>query len=480
MTTFENDTLEIESEQIEPAALTAEKLVAAADEALAGGDFARVRQKLRAAFELSPSEGEIALALGHAELNGGSLPAALEAYSAAAALLLNSPSAHACRALALQLLGRSPEAVQAARQAILLDPNQVIALKVLARIHLNAGKSDLAQQCCRRILSNHSNDGDARKMLGEALALQPNFPETTAKPALSASISTAVPVSENLKKLAPLMGDYASRTRAWRNLGPEHLLQSLSAGNYEAPIRIEQKPVTPELAPDGFPVPPVELTMGYGAGDLKHYLFCGARSAAMLRNVMARNGVTLQPGDSMLDWGGAAGRVLRNFAPEARQGVNVWGCDVHAPSIEWAKNHLSPPFKFFNSQTIPHLPFADGTFKFICGFSVFTHLIVMRDMWLLELRRILRPGGCITLTIHDENTWAAFRKNGMPQWMPAELRDRTEIPGELVDIRGSSWEFCYTFFHSDYIRRVWGQYFNVVEIVPGAESYQTAVVLKSL
>jgi tetratricopeptide (TPR) repeat protein len=480
MTTRENDILQSELDHIEPAALTAEQLVFAADEALAGGDFAVVRQRLRAAFELSPNEGEIALALGHAELNGGSLPAALDAYSAAAALMPNSSFSHASRALALQLLARSPEARHAAVQAISLDPNQVIALKVLARIHLNTGCLDQAQLCCRRILSRHSKDGDARKMLEEALVIQRNQPKTTAKPTTFASISTVAPVSEGLKKLEQLMGDYASRTRAWRNLGPEHLLQLLSAGNYEAPIRIEQKHAALELAPDGFPVPPVELTMGYGSGNMKHYLAGGARTAAMLRNVMARNGVTLQAGDSMLDWGCAAGRVVRGFAPEARQGVNVWGCDVHAPSIEWSKNHLSPPFKFFNSQTLPHVPFPDGTFKFICGLSVFTHLIVLRDMWLLELRRILRSGGCMTLTIHDENTWASFRKNGMPHWMPPQLRDKPEMPGELVDIRGSSWEFCYTFFHSDYVRRIWGQYFNIVEIVPGAQSYQTAVVLRAL
>jgi ubiquinone/menaquinone biosynthesis C-methylase UbiE len=190
--------------------------------------------------------------------------------------------------------------------------------------------------------------------------------------------------------------------------------------------------------------------------------------------------VTLNPGDTMLDWGGAAGRVVRNFAPEARQGVNVWGCDVHAPSIEWAKNHLSPTFKFFNSLALPHLPFPEKTFKFICGFSIFTHLVVMRDLWLLELRRVLRPDGCLVLTIHDESTWSWFREHGMPQWMPAELRNVADVPGELVDIRGSSWEYCYTFFHSEYIRRIWGQYFQVAEIVPRAESYQTAVVLKPL
>ncbi len=478
MTTLANDTHPNERvEGSDARNSAARQFIAAADEALARGDFAGVREQLRAAFELSSGDGELALALGHAELNGGDLNGALAGYTRAVALLPRAPSAHASRALVLQLLGRSVEAGQAARHALSLDANEVIALKVLARIHLNAGQAELAQQCCRRVLNRHARDTDARKMIEEALVQQTSLPESALKTTPAALPSL---VSEGLKKLEPLFGSYVERTRAWRALGPEHLLQLLSAGNYEAPIRIEQKPSTSALAPDGFAVPPVDLTMGYGSGDLKHYLACGARSAGMLREVMARNGLTLEPGDSMLDWGGAAGRVVRNFAAEARRGVHVWGCDVHAPSIEWAKNHLSPPFKFFNSLALPQLPFPEATFKFICGFSVFTHLVVMLDFWLLELRRVLRPDGCLVLTIHDENTWESFRKNGMPHWMPAELSQLVEMPGELVDIRGSSWEYCYTFFHSDYVRRIWGQYFRVAEIVPRAESYQTAVVLKAL
>jgi tetratricopeptide (TPR) repeat protein len=454
---------------------TAAQFMAAAKAALAQGNFPRVREQLRAAFKLSPADGGLALALGNAELNGGDIQSALANYTAATALLPMSSLAHASRALALQLLSRSKEAASAASLALSLDSDQVIALKVLARIHLNDSKPDLAQQCCRRIIGRHPDDNEARQMLEEALIQQTRLPE---QPPKKTPAPVSSPSSPNLKKLEPLVGDYAARTRAWRALGPEHLLQLLSVGNYEAPIRIEPKPSDPALGPDGFAVPPVDLTMGYGAGDLNHYLACGARSASMLRSVMSRNGVKLAPGDSMLDWGGAAGRVVRNFAAEARAGVNVWGCDVHTPSIEWAQNHLSPPFKFFNSLALPHLPFPENTFKFICGFSIFTHLVVMRDMWLLELHRVLKSDGCLVLTIHDENTWAWFRKNGMPHWMPAELRNHENLPGEIVDIRGSSWEFCYTFFHSDYIRRVWGQYFHVAEIIPGAESYQTAVVLK--
>ena len=290
--------------------------------------------------------------------------------------------------------------------------------------------------------------------------------------------SSFPPASEKLQSLERLAGDYTARAQACRAFGPEHLLQLLTVGNYQNPVAIHPDPAPAPPAPDGFPVPPVALTMGYGAGDLNHYLACGRRSQEVLSSLLEAQHVRLEAGDAMLDWGCAAGRALRNFSAEAWRGCQVWGCDVHAPAIAWAQQHLSPPFKFFNSSSLPHLPFAAGTFRFIYGLSVMTHLVTMRDLWLLELRRVLRPDGVVILTVHDENTWTWFRERGWPPWMPQELRDHATLPGEGVDIRGSSWEQCYTFFQTDYIRRVWGQFFTVAAIVPRADCYQSAVILR--
>ena len=290
--------------------------------------------------------------------------------------------------------------------------------------------------------------------------------------------SPILKIPDQLKKLEGLMGNYSARTETWGSLGPEHLMQQLVVGNFQKSIDISAGPGLRNIGPDGFPVPPVDLTMGYGAGDLKHYLSCGRKSYEILTQLLKNHQAELRVGDSLLDWGGAAGRVVRNFTQEARQGCEIWGCDVHAPSIQWAQNHLSPPFKFFNSSSLPHLPFPENSFKAIYGLSVMTHLITLRDLWLLELGRILKPDGCLILTIHNEDTWAWFRKHGMPNWMPAELRDLPEMPGECVEIRGSRWEHCYTFFHSDYIRRIWGQLLDVKEIVPCADAYQAAVIMK--
>jgi hypothetical protein len=99
-------------------------------------------------------------------------------------------------------------------------------------------------------------------------------------------------------------------------------------------------------------------------------------------------------------------------------------------------------------------------------------------MWLLELARILEPGGCAVLTIHDEHCWTEFQRKGMPPWVPSALHAHDRLPAECVEIRGSRWDQCYTFFHSDYIRRVWGRHLDVVDIKPLADSYQAAVILR--
>jgi SAM-dependent methyltransferase len=185
----------------------------------------------------------------------------------------------------------------------------------------------------------------------------------------------------------------------------------------------------------------------------------------------------MEPGDAVLDWGCASGRVVQYFR-DLTPACEVWGGDVDVPSIEWAKAHLAPPLFFFNCSSLPYLPFQDGKFKFIYALSVFTHLTLFRDMWLLELARVLRNDGLIVLTVHDENTWKFFKEKSMPGWVPSELASKAELPGECIEVRGSFWHQNFTFFTTGYLRRVWGQYFEMVEIRPQSESYQTAVVMR--
>jgi ubiquinone/menaquinone biosynthesis C-methylase UbiE len=65
---------------------------------------------------------------------------------------------------------------------------------------------------------------------------------------------------------------------------------------------------------------------------------------------------------------------------------------------------LGPPFNFAAVTTSPHLPFEDGYFNLICCGSVFTHIVDLADAWLLELKRIARPGAKLYVTVHDRHS----------------------------------------------------------------------------
>jgi tetratricopeptide (TPR) repeat protein len=146
-----------------------EQLTAEANRAFTRGDIARVRECLSAALELSPEEGELALALGHAEMGEGNVEAAMASYWAATLLMPKVASAHSCHALAARLLGRNSEASRSAIRAISLNPRDAVGLKVLARIHLDAGQPEAARQACRLVLHELPDDEDARQMMEEVL-----------------------------------------------------------------------------------------------------------------------------------------------------------------------------------------------------------------------------------------------------------------------------------------------------------------------
>jgi len=127
--------------------------------------------------EASTRDGEIALALGHADLSTRDFETALENFSLATQLLPKRAAAHAGQALALQSLGRSSEASHAALHAVSLDPSNATALKVLARIHLDAGQPEAAQNACRRILKANLADADALNLLREAITQEAKLAE---------------------------------------------------------------------------------------------------------------------------------------------------------------------------------------------------------------------------------------------------------------------------------------------------------------
>jgi tetratricopeptide (TPR) repeat protein len=154
-----------------------ERLEAEAHAAFLCGDVRRVRACLGEALEIVPNHGELALALGHAEMSTGNLEAALAAYWSAT---LRSPElapAHSNHALVLQLLGREEEASRDALRAVALDPTDVVALKVLARTHLKAGQPEAALQASKLVLEQDESDYEALRIFEQATILEAKLGE---------------------------------------------------------------------------------------------------------------------------------------------------------------------------------------------------------------------------------------------------------------------------------------------------------------
>jgi SAM-dependent methyltransferase len=163
-------------------------------------------------------------------------------------------------------------------------------------------------------------------------------------------------------------------------------------------------------------------------------------------------------GRRVLDFGCGAGRVLRQFLPEA-ESAEFWGCDLHQPTIEWLSENLSPPMRFYVDDEMP-LPHPDGYFDLVYGISVFTHITVDWSAWLLELHRILKPDGLLLATFMGPATWGRLpvmkgvREDNLGMAVLGLHRAIEDTSGPVV-------------LHSPWwIRSHWGRAFDVVSLKP--------------
>ena len=162
-------------------------------------------------------------------------------------------------------------------------------------------------------------------------------------------------------------------------------------------------------------------------------------------------------GKRVLDFGCGAGRVLRQFLPEAETG-EFWGCDLYQPTISWLEANLSPPFRFYVNEQRP-MPHPDAHFDFVYAISVFTHITDDWADWLLELHRILKPDGLLLATFIGPRSWenSLGRSVDENELGMATLRldqSYADTSGPLV-------------LHSPWwIRAHWGRAFEIVTLWP--------------
>jgi len=144
----------------------------------------------------------------------------------------------------------------------------------------------------------------------------------------------------------------------------------------------------------------VYLTQGhYHVEEYQNSIIPGVLN---MRQYLEHSGVDLNNIHSLLDFGCGSGRYLVGWHLIAPH-IALHGCDLNTTLMSWAQNNLPNQIKCLKNNLIPPLSYPDNQFELIYFISVFTHLSLnLQKIWIQELKRILKVGGYILLTLHGE------------------------------------------------------------------------------
>ena len=189
----------------------------------------------------------------------------------------------------------------------------------------------------------------------------------------------------------------------------------------------------------------------------------GGMSIANISTMLSIIGTSFTDYPRALEFGCGCGRMLLHTR-EIGEKIELYGVDIDAEAIAWAKDHI-PWVKCSVNNGLPPLDFPDGHFDLIFNQSVFTHLDEnYQDAWLAELVRVTKPGGALVLSVSGEHPFAelvkAQRDGGAD---PTGFIETYRSKG-IVFIEDDSWvggpfpDFYHSTFHAPwYVFEHWGR-----------------------
>ncbi len=243
----------------------------------------------------------------------------------------------------------------------------------------------------------------------------------------------------------------------------------------------------PDLAGYVAPFPPQELM--YIVSGLTTERDFAAHGVAIFEAVQKASPKPISAFSNILDFGCGCGRLARMF--KGHKG-SVIGCDIDARHIEWINSNFSH-MKAVLSYPNAALPFDDESFDCVISVSVFSHMDERaQKFYLSELRRVCKPGAYLFLTTHGERALERANTESRIFEMLSIGQDALKAATQAVSEGGfycivqdqghltsDDYRYGITFISAAYVRRVWSDYFEVVDIVDGAiHDFQKIVVCK--
>jgi SAM-dependent methyltransferase len=234
---------------------------------------------------------------------------------------------------------------------------------------------------------------------------------------------------------------------------------------------------------DPVPVPATEDREGYYDDRHLAYWLSGVEDMQMIRRLVPDARF-----DHVLDFGGASGRLTRHIRL-ADEKARITIADLNVNHVDWIDRYFGPSVRGVKVSPYPYFPLADESVSFCVGLSVFTHIDSYESGWLAEIHRVLVDGGFALMTIHSEETWPIMplqpflleRLQRLPDFAAAFRPGEPMQPGRQVFTwnPNSIEHNCNVFMDSDYVRKRWSRWFEVVDIAHRAHhDFQAAVILR--
>jgi ubiquinone/menaquinone biosynthesis C-methylase UbiE len=287
------------------------------------------------------------------------------------------------------------------------------------------------------------------------------------------TMSASKPESSDTESKVLLPAASHSRDQVWQDLKEFNL----------------PHPLDYYVGKDPYPLPSEADREGYHQGRHFAHWMSGLWDYFRISKLLSEAGVTLVPGNSVLDLGCATGRTLRHFACQ-QDGLDLWGADIKPKNVQWVLKHLPQSIKAVRVTPQARLPLPDASLDLVYAQSVFTHIGEFETAWLAELRRVLKPGGMAYITIHSDRLWAAYDEKtpvfralkgvSASASYPIDLSVfQSPMPSGRVVFRvGPEVHHVNTFHSIQYVHDVWGRFFKVERIVDEPARVQAEVVLR--
>lgn len=253
--------------------------------------------------------------------------------------------------------------------------------------------------------------------------------------------------------LSRLVTSLDSRERESRLLTEE--CQRLAVENHRLKSATPQSRIQ-TTPPNELPLPPEVLRlMVAGTDDAEWFLGAGRLAAESLTSLLAKHNVALGTHTRVLDFGCGCGRVLRHLR---HLPAELHGCDSNPIAVEWCAENLRFARFAVNALETP-LDHDSESFDVIYALSVFTHLPArLQAHWMAELRRVLKPGGVLVLSLHGDAMLGRLSRSERADYRTGRLVTRGgDLPGT---------NHCAAFHPPAYVRGTFAKSFEVLELAP--------------